>query len=86
MEWIKYSLVYTADSIRDSIRTQKKRFAGPYPGPGVLDFQPSAFEYIKFMELHVLYISIMFQVPIALHSEVIAHFNLSIMQPSDTDL
>ena len=44
MEWIKYSLVYTADSvrkfdsksnrtadsIRDSIRTQKKRFAGPY--------------------------------------------------------
>ena len=47
MEWIKYSLVYTADSIRkfdsksnrtadsirDSIRTQKKRFAGPYLEP-----------------------------------------------------
>jgi len=44
MELIKYSLVYTADSIRtfdsksnrtadlirDSIRTQKKLFAGPY--------------------------------------------------------
>jgi len=40
MEWIKYSLYIrpirfdsksnrTADSIRDSIRIQKKRFAGP---------------------------------------------------------
>jgi len=26
---------YTADSIRDSIRTKKKRFAGPYLEPAV---------------------------------------------------
>ena len=33
MEWIKYSLVYTADSIRDSIRTQKtiRRFLARAP-------------------------------------------------------
>ena len=30
LDGVTACVVYTVDSIRDSIRTQKKRFAGPY--------------------------------------------------------